>query len=99
MILTGPAGETVRSGLGGARDEIDLDAKNAWAFRKQLASLPEHACRAGPGQRRAPGRTARGRQRGGEIRAWAKARGLAVSDRERIPAGIVEQYHATTQRP
>ena len=34
-----------------------------------------------------------------DIRAWAKATGLPVSDRGRIPASVVDQYEATTRRP
>jgi hypothetical protein len=79
--------------------EIDLNKKNARAFRKKLTPFVEHARKAGPGQRRGPGRTASSRQRSAEIRAWAKARGLAVSDRGRIPASVAGQYEATTTRP
>jgi nucleoid-associated protein Lsr2 len=93
----GPADETVRFGLGGAQYEIDLSKKNATAFRKQLAPFPGHARRAGRGQRRHPGRPAGSRERSGGIRAWAKDQGIAVSDRGRIPASVVEQYHAATK--
>ena len=44
----GPADETVRFGLGGADYEIDLSAKNARAFRKQLTPLIEHAPQSEP---------------------------------------------------
>jgi hypothetical protein len=92
----GPAEETVRFGLGGAEYEIDLNKKNARAFRRQLAPFAEHARKAGRGQRRRPARTAAGRDRGGGIRAWAKDQGIAVSARGRIPASVVEQYEAAT---
>ena len=92
----GPAAETVRFGVGGAQYEIDLNAKNAKAFRKQLAPYIEHARRAGRGPRRAPGRTASSRQRSGDMRAWAKDQGIAVSARGRIPATVVAQYQAAT---
>jgi|HubBroStandDraft_2_1064218.scaffolds.fasta_scaffold910416_2 hypothetical protein len=95
----GPASETVRFGLGGAQYEIDLNKKNARAFRKKLTPFVEHARKAGPGQRRGPARTASSRQRSVDIRAWAKATGLPVSDRGRIPASVVDQYEATTRRP
>ena len=95
----GPASETVRFGLGAAQYEIDLNKKNARKFRKKLTPFVEHARKAGPGQRRGPARTASSRQRSGDIRAWAKATGLAVSDRGRIPASVVAQYEATTTRP
>ena len=95
----GPASETVRFGLGGVHYEIDLNKKNARAFRKKLTPFVEHARKAGPGQRRGPARTASSRQRSVDIRAWAKAHGLAVSDRGRIPASVVDQYEATARRP
>ena len=91
----GPADETVRFGLDGTEYQIDLTKKNARAFRKQLAPYVEHARRAGRGQRRS--RTSSSRQRSGGIRAWAKEQGIAVSERGRIPASVVEQYEATTR--
>ena len=93
----GPADETVRFGLSGAEYEIDLSKKNARAFRKRLAPFIEHARKADRGQRRRPGRAAAGRERSGGIRAWAKGQGIAVSDRGRIPASIVEQYEGATK--
>jgi hypothetical protein len=91
----GPAEETVRFAFGGADYEIDLSTKNATAFRKKLAPFIEHARKAG---RRQPGRAAASRQRSGDIRAWAKAQGIAVSERGRIPASVAEQYRAATTR-
>jgi hypothetical protein len=91
----GPADETVRFEVGGTQYEIDLNKKNAKAFRKQLAPFVEHARRAGRGPRRP--RTSSSRQRSGDIRAWAKEQGITVSDRGRIPANVVEQYRAATK--
>jgi hypothetical protein len=92
----GPADETLRFGLGGAQYEIDLNKRNAKAFRQQLAPYLEHARRAGTGQRRRPVRTSSNRERSGGIRAWAKDQGIELSDRGRIPANVVEQYEAAT---
>jgi hypothetical protein len=92
----GPAAETIRFAFSGADYEIDLSSKNASKFRKDLAPYVEHARKAGRGQLRRPGRTAASRQRSGDVRAWAKQQGIAVSDRGRIPAGVVEQYQAAT---
>jgi len=92
----GPADETVRFAFGGADYEIDLSKKNAAAFRRRLAPFVEHARKAGRAQPRRPGRTAASRQRSGDIRAWAKGRGIAVSERGRIPASVVDQYQAAT---
>jgi len=95
-LTGGPADETLRFAVGGAEYEIDLNKNNAAAFREQLAPFIEHARKAGRAQPRRPGRTAVSRQRSGEVRAWAKEHGLAVSERGRIPASVVEQYHAAT---
>jgi hypothetical protein len=90
----GPADETVRFAFGGADYEIDLSKKNASAFRKKLAPFVEHARKAGRAQARRASRTAASRQRSGDIRSWAKDNGIAVSERGRIPASVVEQYQA-----
>src|SRR5215470_9419719 len=90
----GPADETVRFGLAGQDYEIDLNKHNARAFRRQLAPFLVHARRAGRGQRRRSARTSSSRQRSGDIRAWAKDKGIPVSERGRIPASVVEQYEA-----
>jgi hypothetical protein len=92
----GPADETLRFRVDGSQYEIDLSEKNARAFRKQLAPFIEHARRAGRGQRRRPGRTSSSRERSGDIRAWAKDQGIAISERGRIPASVVDQYEAAT---
>ena len=93
-LTGGRADETVRFALDGANYEIDLSAKNAAAFRNLLAPYVEHGRRSGRVQARRVGRTVAGRQRSGDIRAWAKQHGLAVNERGRIPASVVEQYHA-----
>jgi hypothetical protein len=94
----GPADETARFGFEGTEYEIDLNAKNTAALRKQLATY----IRARPQGQESPGpaggRTAASRQRSGDIRAWAKEHGLTVSERGRIPASVVEQYHAAGGR-
>jgi len=91
----GPADETLWFGLGGAEYEIDLNATNAAAFRRQLAPFTANARQAGARRHRAA-RTAASRARGAAIRAWAKAQGIAVHDRGRIPASVIQQYQAAT---
>jgi len=93
----GPADETVRFGVGGAEYEIDLSKKNASAFRKELTPFIEHARRAGKGQGRRPTRSASSRQRSGDIRAWARSQGIAVSERGRIPASVLQQYETAAR--
>jgi hypothetical protein len=89
-----PVDETVRFGFDGTEYEIDLSEKNARAFRAQLAPLVEQARKRGRGLAGRPTRTAAGRQRSSEVRAWAKDQGIAVSARGRIPASVFEQYQA-----
>ena len=94
-LTGGPAEQTVRFAFDGTDYEIDLNAKNSAALSRQLAPYLEHARRTGRAQpRRDGGRASTGRQRSGDIRAWAKQHGLAVSERGRIPASVAEQYHA-----
>ena len=92
----GPADQTVRFGLDGAEYEIDLSARNATAFREQLAPFTERA-RTGRGPSSRPGRSASARERSSGIRAWARGQGITVSDRGRIPASVIEQYQAATR--
>lgn len=92
----GPAAETVRFGFGGADYEIDLSARNAKDFRKQLAPFVEHARKSGRAAPRRAARTAASRQRSGDIRSWARDQGIEVSDRGRIPADVVERYNASS---
>src|SRR5262249_15546416 len=85
-LTGGPADQTVRVAVEGTGYEIDLTAKNAAGFRTLLAPYVQHARKAG--------RTAASRQRSGDIRAWAQQHGMAVSERGRIPASVMEQYDA-----
>jgi len=85
----------VRFAFKGTSYEIDLSAKNAAAFRKLLAPYVEHTRKAGRAPARRGGRPAASRQGSGDIRTWAQQRGLAFSERGRIPASVREQYEAT----
>ena len=89
-----PAYETVRFALDGSAYEIDLSNKHAKALRRRLEPFISHARKAGRGPRRRTGRSAASRERSDGIRAWARAHGIAVSDRGRIPASVAEQYQA-----
>ena len=91
-----PAEETVRFGVGGAEYEIDLSKKNAGALRAGLEPFVEHARKEGRASRRRPARPSSARERSSDIRAWAKAEGITISDRGRIPASVVAQYEAAT---
>ncbi|MBA9001480.1 MULTISPECIES: histone-like nucleoid-structuring protein Lsr2 [Thermomonospora] len=90
----GEADETVSFALDGASYEIDLSGENAKKLRDSLAPFVQHARKAGTPRRRRS-RGASSRERSAEIRAWAKAQGIKVNERGRIPASVVEKYEAT----
>jgi hypothetical protein len=89
---------TVRFALDGAEYEIDLNAKNAEALRKALSRYVE-AARRGTAARR-PARAGRRAAASGlnttEVREWAKAQGIEVKDRGRVPAELVVRFRAAT---
>ena len=88
---------TVRFGLDGTDYEIDLNAEHAQALRDALSRYMQMARRAGGGARR-PARG--GRRAGGvdstEVREWAKAQGIEMKDRGRVPAEVVARFKAAT---
>jgi nucleoid-associated protein Lsr2 len=90
---------TVRFGLDGAGYEIDLNAEHARALRDALAPYVSAARRVGGGARR-PARSGRRGSASGlnttEVREWAKAQGIEVKDRGRVPAGLVVRFKAAT---
>ena len=90
---------TVRFGLDGTEYEIDLNAEHAQALREALARYVGSARRAGGGARR-PARGGRRTPAGGvdstEVREWAKAQGIEVKDRGRVPADLVVKFKAAT---
>lgn len=95
----GPAAETVSFALDGSAYEIDLSAEHAAALRDSLAGYVANARRAArPGAvspRRAGQVPARAdREQTQAIRVWARQNGHKVGDKGRIPAAIVEAYHA-----
>ena len=93
----GPADEMLRFALDGSAYEIDLGMKHAKALHRKLEPFISHARKAGQGPRRRSGRSAASREHSDGIRAWAKAHGIAVSDRGHIPASVAEQYEAAAK--
>jgi hypothetical protein len=85
--------ETVQFSFDGNAYEIDLCSKHAKELREKVGQYADHAS-AGGGRRRRQ-RTGPGRERSGEIRAWAQDRGYKVSQRGRIPATIIQEYEAS----
>jgi len=90
----GDASETVTFGLDGVSYEIDLNAKNAARLRDSLAPWVGSARKAGGRTRRGRGSSSARSGRTGDVRTWAKAQGLAVNARGRIPADIQAKYDA-----
>jgi hypothetical protein len=95
--IDGSAAEgTVRFGLDGTEYEIDLNAGHARELRDALARYLDAAHRVS-GSARKP---ARGSRRGGldatGVREWARAQGIEVKDRGRVPADLVAKFKAAT---
>jgi len=96
--LDGSAAEgTVRFGLDGTEYEIDLNAGHARQLRDTLAAYVR-AGRRIAGDSRRPARAERRNPASGlnttEVRAWAKAQGIEVKDRGRVPAELVARFKA-----
>lgn len=90
---------TVRFGLDGAEYEIDLSSAHAQELRDALAAYVGSARRVGGGARR-PVRAGRKASASGlnttEVREWAKAQGIDVKERGRVPAELVVKFKAAT---
>jgi hypothetical protein len=98
--LDGSAAEgTVRFGLDGTEYEIDLNEEHTKELREVLARYVGAARRAS-GTGRRPARTGRRAPAGGlnttEVREWARAQGIEVKDRGRVPAELVVKFRAAT---
>jgi hypothetical protein len=91
----GKAAETVSFGLDGKSYEIDLSKRNAAALRKALADYAAAGRRVRSGRQTVrPPRAAGKSVDAKAIREWASTQGLSVSARGRVPADVVEKYHA-----
>jgi Lsr2 len=88
---------TVLFGLDGTHYEIDLSTSHAKELRTALAPYTDAGRKAASTSRR-PGQNGRKAPANGvsnaEVRAWARARGLEVSERGRIAASVITQYQA-----
>ena len=99
--IDGSAAEgTVRFGLDGTEYEIDLNAGHAQDLRDALARYVGAARRVGGAARRPARSGGRGASANGlnttEVREWAKAQGIDVKDRGRVPAELVVKFRAAT---
>lgn len=97
----GSADETVEFSLDGVTYEIDLSSKNAQKLRGDLKQWVEAGRRVG-GRRRGRsagsgrGRASIDREQSAAIRDWARRNGHSVSTRGRIPADVIDAFHAAT---
>jgi Lsr2 len=89
---------TVPFAYDGTNYEIDLSRKNKSALDKALKPYLAAARKAkatrGPRGRASNGRIGK-RADLADIRAWARAQGLAVSDRGRIPVSVIEAFDSS----
>ncbi|SDK50802.1 Lsr2 protein [Glycomyces sambucus] len=100
----GKADETVKFAIDGEAYEVDLSTAHATELREALEKFQEAGTRLGRyslGSGRGPVRAGTAsprasvdREQNKAIRDWAEANGKQVSPRGRIPAAIVEEYHA-----
>jgi len=87
--------ETVAFGLDGVRYEIDLAPPNRARLSAVLTPFIAAGRRVSSGSRRRSAGTAAGsRVDRAVVRAWAREAGLAVSERGRISAEVMNQYQA-----
>ena len=97
----GAADETVEFGLDGVSYEIDLSSKNAAKLRGDLKQWVDAGRRVGGSPRGRKAGTGRGRAaiQGEPIAAhpeWGRRNGHNVSTRGRIPADVIDAFHAAT---
>jgi Lsr2 len=92
--IDGSAAEgTVRFGLDGVDYEIDLNKKHADQLSKAISPYIDAARKVSSARRAVRGsRPVRHDQ--SDVRAWARAQGLKVSDRGRIPADLLARYES-----
>jgi hypothetical protein len=95
----GEATETVTFALDGSSYAIDLSERNAAKLREAMAVYVANARRGsrGPGRPAGShrGRGARSdREQTQAIREWARKNGHKIGEKGRIPAAVLEAYHA-----
>lgn len=98
-----PNAETVTFSFDGRSFEIDLSKKSRAALEKALKPYIDAGRAVGSARNsRSGGSSSSGRGRSrrsssvdlAAVRAWAAENGIAVSDRGRISASVLEQYQA-----
>lgn len=88
------ATETVTFGLDGTTYEIDLNDANAAALREAMSGYVGHARKVTGGGRRPRKAAGSSSSNTKDVREWAKAQGMDVSERGRISADVQQAYDA-----
>ena len=86
------ATQTIRFALDGIEYEIDVSDRNANRLRNSLGDFIAHGRKVGGRRARKTASSSQVDTRA--VRKWAKANGIEVSSRGRIPAEVVERYKA-----
>jgi hypothetical protein len=87
-----PGAETIRFSLDGTAYEIDLNGVHAKKFRK---TVKPYAAVGRPVREKKPGRrTMASRERGSQVRRWAKENGYKVGEMGRIPYEVQDAFNA-----
>ncbi len=92
-VLDGDA-ETVRFALDGTSYEIDLSPKNASALRSDFEKYVTAARKASLGGTARKRRSSGGSTDTAAIREWARAKGIDVPSRGRLPKSVIDAYGA-----
>jgi hypothetical protein len=90
---------TVRFGLDGTDFEIDLNTAHAQELRKVVGKYSTAGRKVGNAIRSGRRGSRSGAATGpsiSDVREWAKAQGLEVKDRGRVPAELVVKFQAAT---
>lgn len=91
----GEAVSTVSFSIDGVAYEIDLNQKNRDKLDKAVGPFVQSARQLRVAGRGRPGRGGRNRSADNPaIRAWAKSKGMALSERGRIPGQVVAAWEA-----
>lgn len=92
----GDADETLDFSIDGTDYEIDLSTRNAAALREALAPFVQAGRKLGK-RKNGKKRVTNGGVDATAVREWARANGIAVSERGRVSADVIAQYEASQQ--
>lgn len=88
----GPAEHAIQFSLDGQHYEIDLNGRNADAFRLALDPYVRHGRKTGGRSNRAAKPARNSTEYLADVRAWERDQGHQVSARGRVPAAILDAY-------